>query len=517
MSKSAWFRIAAIVLCLLLSFWETDFSFAILWERGGRIFSMLGEMVPPDTDFLNIILGPLRDTVIISFLGTGIGAIAGAAGTFVCNSYVNRWKFVRIVLKTVVHLFRCIPVLILALLCTFLFGLGVWAGVVAIGISTCAIMTRLGYEDSENADMTAAAALEFTGAGRMKAYLSSIWQQIVPGFFSNLLYILESNVRNAALLGFVGAGGIGLLLNEKMAWREYSRVGMILCVLFAVVAAAEYLSEWLRAQLCAETKGRKVKYLPECFFLLLCVAAGIFLVWHPLPGGMNANAFASVLEGVVYPDITMLVSLQEDGVPRLLFETFCIAFLGTVGGTLVALLFSLLACFRFFGSAALPMRIVLLAVRSVPVLIVGLLWIRVTGPGAFAGVLTLALCSVGFLAKRFLIAIDSIDLRPYHALRATGICVLSAVRWGIVPQILPHYVSAVLYRLDINLRETAALGLVGAGGIGTTLFLAMNHYEWNQAGALLWGTILLVGVAGIISETYRKNYRMRDASQKSKK
>ena len=99
----------------------------------------------------------------------------------------------------------------------------------------------------------------------------------------------------------------------------------------------------------------------------------------------------------------------------------------------------------------------------------------------------------------------------YDALRATGIPVLAAVRWGIVPQILPHFVSAILYRMDINLREAAVLGLVGAGGIGTPLVLAMNHYEWKQAGALLWGLILLAGAAGAVSEKYRKAYRMRKA------
>jgi phosphonate transport system permease protein len=63
--------------------------------------------------------------------------------------------------------------------------------------------------------------------------------------------------------------------------------------------------------------------------------------------------------------------------------------------------------------------------------------------------------------------------------------------------------------MDINLREVAALGLVGAGGIGTPLVLAMNHYEWKQAGALLWGLVLLVTAAGVVSEKYRKEYRMR--------
>lgn len=232
---------------------------------------------------------------------------------------------------------------------------------------------------------------------------------------------------------------------------------------------------------------------------------------------MNWKAFQSILAGVVSPDVTMLCSLQSGDVPALLYETFCIAFLGTVGGTICALFFSVFASFRIFGKAAFPVRMLLLLFRAVPVLVFGLLWIRVTGPGAFAGVLTLTVCSVGFLAKRFLIAVDSIDLRPYEALRAMGTPLLPALRWGLVPQLLPHYVSAVLYRLDINLRESAALGLVGAGGIGTTLVLAMNHYEWSQAGSMLWGLLALVAVVGVFSETYRKTFRLRALGSKQEK
>ena len=135
-------------------------------------------------------------------------------------------------------MFRCIPVLILALLCTFVFGLGMWSGIIAITLSTGAVLSRLGYEDSENADLHTARVLEYAGAGRFKAWWVSVWKQIVPGYLANLLYLLESNVRNAAVLGFVGAGGIGLLLNEKLAWREYSKVGMILCVLYLVVLSS---------------------------------------------------------------------------------------------------------------------------------------------------------------------------------------------------------------------------------------------------------------------------------------
>ena len=500
-------RSVIFVLCLLISFWQTEFSLPLLWERGHFFFDTVGKMFPPDTSFINVILIPLRDTVFISLLGTCLGGIIGAAGTVLCNGYVNQWKPARIVMKAVVHIFRCIPVLILALLCTFVFGLGMRSGIIAVTLSTGAVLSRLGYEDSENTELRTARVLEYAGTGRLKAWWVSVWKQIFPGYLANLLYMLESNVRNAAVLGFVGAGGIGLLLNEKLAWREYSKVGMILCVLYLVVLATESLSGFLRIRLVeSETKQKKwyVSGVLLVFFLIFAVITAF-----PAMAVVNKTALVSIVEGVVSPDITMVFSLESDDVPALLFETFCIAFLGTLGGTLFALLLSVFSCFHFFGYTAMLTRLILLVFRSVPVLVYGLLWIRVTGPGSFAGVLTMALCSIGLLAKRFLIGIDSIDLKPYYTLRASGVDFLPAVRWAVVPQILPHYLSAVLYRMDINLREAAVLGMVGAGGIGTPLVLAMHHYEWSQAGSLLWGLIVLVAAVGTVSEKYRKAYRLR--------
>ena len=118
MSKGTFVKGFIFAACLVMSILQTDFSLWLLWERGGRFFSMASDMFPPDTQFLTQVLAPLRDTLFISLMGTGLGAFIGFAGTVLCNSYVNRNNALRAGIKTVVHLVRCIPVLILALLCT---------------------------------------------------------------------------------------------------------------------------------------------------------------------------------------------------------------------------------------------------------------------------------------------------------------------------------------------------------------------------------------------------------------
>ena len=161
MKRSYLVRSVIVVLCLLISLWQTEFSLPLLWERGHYFIDTVGRMV------------------YISLLGTVFGGIIGAAGTVLCNGYVNQWKAVRIALKTAVHVFRCIPVLILALLCTFVFGLGLWSGIIAVTLSTGAVLSRLGYEDSENADLHAARVLEYAGAGRLKAWWVSVWKHCI--------------------------------------------------------------------------------------------------------------------------------------------------------------------------------------------------------------------------------------------------------------------------------------------------------------------------------------------------
>jgi phosphonate transport system permease protein len=127
--------------------------------------------------------------------------------------------------------------------------LGSFAGTVAIALFTWLIMTKMLYELIETVDMGPFEAVESSGAGRIKAFWVSILPQILGQFISLILYNFEMNVRTASILGYVGAGGIGLLLNEKLGWRQYDKVGTILLTLLVTVYAIETLSRAIRKKL----------------------------------------------------------------------------------------------------------------------------------------------------------------------------------------------------------------------------------------------------------------------------
>lgn len=498
--RAGWILLLGLTACSLAG---TGWDLELLGERGARFFDIARAMMPPDWGFFQEAAGPLLSTVRISLAGSFLGSALGLLGAVLGSRRTNLHGWIRIPFLCVIQLLRTVPALILALLCTFLVGLGNLAGTLALTLSTFGVMTRLGYEDLENLDWRTAQALEASGCGWGKAFCRTILPRLLPGYLNNALYLWEANVRQAAILGYVGAGGIGLLLNQQLAWRSYSRVGTLLVLLYGAVLASESLSEVLRKVLQGQWRLRPwmKKGLGTLGLVLFLASLGTL---EPAGrGGMGAAQ--AMVRGLLEPDLSLLFSLEKDAVPWLLGETFCMAFLGTLGGGLAAGSLALASSFRFLpvGAALVP-RLVLLGIRTVPVFVYGLMWLRVTGPGPFAGTLTLLVCSIGLLAKRFQIGLDSTDARPFAAGRAMGTGWTAAFRWTILPQVKKSVTTALLYRLDVNLREASILGLVGAGGIGTPLIMALQQYKWKEAGAFLWGLAALVLVVEWGSERCRR-------------
>lgn len=504
MSRRTLFQTAALMGLFFLACLLTGVSLPMLIRRGSHFGDIIAQMFPPDWAYAPKVLPLLGATVQMSVTGTALGALLALLAAPLCASVLPYPKALRLLCRGVVQVLRSFPTLILALLATFLFGLTSFSGAAAITVYTFAIMTRLTYEDLENAPTAAFQALLACGATSGKACFRTLVPAVWSSYLTNALYMLEANVRHSAILGYVGAGGVGLLLNEKVSWREYGRAGTILALLFLTVCAVERLSAWFtRAALGEVRLGRRGQWL-----LGLAAAGTVLLATLTLQPPDLSHTSPALLEsmawGFTHPDLALLCSAASDGVAALLLETVSIAWAGTCLGALAALPLVFLSSGRVIpGTLALPVRVAILVLRSVPFLIYGLIFIRVTGPGSFAGVLTLAMCSLGLLCKRFSQAIDAMDFRSLRALEAMGVPGPPRLTRGMLPQLRAPFASAILYRFDVNLREAAVLGLVGAGGIGAPLVFAMNQYAWSQAAALTLGLVALTWIVDILSAHLR--------------
>ncbi len=227
----------------------TGFSFSTLVRRISFFFVMLRDMVPPDWSYMPRVWQPLMDTIKMSLLGSFIGAVLCIPFSVVCASNLVKNRFITGFFKLFYSVVRTLPTLVIALIATYIFGLGTFAGTVAIAVFTFAYCGKILYEQIETADMGSHEALEALGVGRLSAIRYAIWPQVLPQFISTVLFCFEGNVRYASILGYVGAGGLGLILNERIGWMEYARVGMILLALFVTVIIIESISSYFRSKL----------------------------------------------------------------------------------------------------------------------------------------------------------------------------------------------------------------------------------------------------------------------------
>lgn len=212
----------------------------------------------------------------------------------------------------------------------------------------------------------------------------------------------------------------------------------------------------------------------------------------------------NIISGILNPDLNLLLSVSKQSVLYLLVETVAIAFLGTIVGAVLSVPLAFLAASNIVPKpAAWLTRLLLIFIRTIPALVYGLMFIRVSGPGPFSGVMTIGITSVGMLSKLYVDAIEELDTKVLESMTSIGCTTFEKVRYGILPQLMSLFLSVTIYRFDMNMREASILGLVGAGGIGAPLIFAMNGYKWNQVGAILIGLVILILIIEWMSNKLR--------------
>ncbi|MFA4894340.1 phosphonate ABC transporter, permease protein PhnE [Brevundimonas sp.] len=214
----------------------------------------------------------------------------------------------------------------------------------------------------------------------------------------------------------------------------------------------------------------------------------------------NADAVRNFATDLLRPDFTewrMFVAQMWQTVQIALWGTFLAVFLAVPLG---------LAAARNIAPVwvVTPIRWIMNLLRSIPDLVMALLFIVAVGLGPLAGVLAIALNTAGVLAKLFSEAVESIDKGPVEGVRATGASGLHEIVWGVIPQVAPLWTSFALYRFESNSRSATVLGLIGAGGIGQVLFESMNAFNFRAVSAIVIIVVIAVTLIDMLSQAMRK-------------
>ena len=214
----------------------------------------------------------------------------------------------------------------------------------------------------------------------------------------------------------------------------------------------------------------------------------------------------SIFNGLFHPDWDYVYIPAGEDLLRGLLETFAIAVIGTFIAAVICIPIAFLGARNFIKVRPVTgmTKFILSVIRVFPEIVMALIFIKAVGPGSFSGVLALGIHSVGMLGKLFVEDIERLDFTSVEALKASGANKTKTLIFAVIPQILPSFLSLVLYRFELNLRSASILGLIGAGGIGTPLIFALQTRSWDRVGIILIGLVIMVAIVDLISGAIRK-------------
>ncbi|MEY3493898.1 MAG: phosphonate transporter, permease protein PhnE [Actinomycetota bacterium] len=539
--------LVALAVAVIWAWRHIEMSFSGLIAGFGDVQNLLGRMLPPKFSDLDDAIRLGLETLWMAVIGTTIAVVLSFPIALGAARNTTPHPAVMAVCRGIIVLSRAVPDLIFAAIFVRALGIGVLPGVIALGLHSIGMIGKLFADAIEQTDRVPREAVVSVGATKWQAIVTSVIPQAMPSFISTVLYRLDINLRSSSVLGIVGAGGIGFLMQANLRSLQYDEALGVVTVIFVLITLMEFLSAAIRATLLggertlvgrsaprfsvgARLFGRvrrdhvrkdrpaarvdpetvrppwtgelRMKTLYGLAFLVLIVVAFRSVSLNP---GELLGAFDDVWRVTTRlfpPDFTTARDSIIDGI----IESVAAALVATFMGALISIPLGMMAARNVAVNRVVYglSRIFLLFVRGVPDLIVAVIFIAAIGLGPVPGTLALAFGTSGFLAKLIADAVEEINPTPREATFAVGATRSQEIVTSVIPQAMPAIVSNLLYALDINLRTSTILGIVGGGGIGFILFNALRVLELRTVGAVLITIFTVVYVIELLAGWVRK-------------
>ena len=243
------FIVLVIGLCVTASAAVTEADILDVLGNLEQMSGFLSRFLRPDFAYIPKLIGPMISTLQMSVTGTALGVLFAVPVAFLGTTVVTGNRLVTSAIRFFLDIVRTIPNLLLAALMVAIVGIGEFTGVMTIAVVTFGLVSQLVYEAIEAIDEGPIEAAVSVGANKVQVAFWSVAPQIMSQVAGYTFYALEVNVRASAVLGYVGAGGIGIILNSSLALLQYDRVSVIILLILAVVAAVDGLSEAIRRRL----------------------------------------------------------------------------------------------------------------------------------------------------------------------------------------------------------------------------------------------------------------------------
>lgn len=241
--------IIALIIALIYSAHLSEVDWYQLFTNTGQMSSIIEQMFHPDWSYWTYVLNPLMETVQMAILGTTIGAAFALPFAFLAAKNIIKNTVIRGMIRFILNIVRTIPDLLLGSLFVAVVGIGPVAGVAALAVFSFGMISKLFYETIETIDNGPIEAIRSAGGSTFDVIRYAVFPQIASQLLSYFLYTFEINVRASSVLGYMGAGGIGVLLQRSLSQFRYDQTSVIIIAIFVVVLVIDFINNKVREKL----------------------------------------------------------------------------------------------------------------------------------------------------------------------------------------------------------------------------------------------------------------------------
>ncbi len=487
----------------------------------------------------NAALTTLAYAVCGTFLTVGIGLVVGILSTEAFWQTWVRQGWPAQVFLALLTVPRAIHELLWALFFLNIWGLNALTAIVAIAIPFGAITAKIFAELIDDTPREALESLRASGASTLAAFFYSLLPQAFLNLLSYSFYRFECALRSAAVLGVVGAGGLGQEIRVSLDGFKYPDLWTFFYSLLLLNGLVDWLSADLRRRLncvprtqlrmtktlgqawIAPTLSPKAPSIPVLMAIALVPVTLSFWYLHPdlslLWAPRSQRLFQGFIQELWPPRSTALTGLLGQTL-----DTAAMSVLAILLAALVGLLLAFPAASNLFanggllnasGDRVLPQvglvgsRLLLLLARAIPAPIWALVILYVMFPGILPGAIALGIHNMGILGRLMAETIENLEPLPLETLRTTGAKPSGIFLYGVLPMTMPRFVSYALYRWEVCGRETVIVGLVGAGGLGRSLSEQLTSFDYRSLVVTLGAFLILTLGIDTLSGIARRSLR----------
>jgi phosphonate transport system permease protein len=515
------------------------------WANAERFFGRVGAIeFPPLGELLQL----TALTLGLVICGTLLAAVLSVPVAVLAASNTTPGPAWRAVARFVTVLARAVPDVVLAMVFVLLFSLGTLPGILAIGLHSVGMISKLFADAIEQIDEGPRTAVRAAGGSRLQQFTAGVLPQVLPSWVATVLHRNDINLRGSVILGYVGVVGLGMEMSFAFKSLDYGLGLGYALVIFVLCVVMEIVSSSVRAAMLGiaptgrglgdrvvrrATRRRGAGHPAPSRPVPATVESALRRPWDRARRrtvSWGWLAVAVVVASIAVCDIAWsdLVtvwakvpavatqfwppsfgSYEASTMVAAMGETIAIALAATVLTLVASIVVGSLAARNVAPSRGVRsgMRLLLVGIRGVPEVILAIVLIVVTGLGTQAGTLALALGGVGLLGKLLADSFEEVSPGPERALSATGASRVQVYAGATLPQGTRALIGHTFYMLDTNLRAATLLGIVGAGGVGYYLLNASQGSNYGTVTAIVLMILVTVLVVEGLAIWMRRVFR----------